>query len=174
MKFLSNIKFLSGGAHGRFTLSLARNDSSKSADGNTDKFTLAPPHPRVEFRDEEDLVVEHAVPGNDEVDRTPTDDHTHDPARDEIFDELIDYLETEMTVHKEAIASTKHGYLYGKNQGAKLHVQKRVKEANKALGMKADKKVAQRGRGSSTSMRTAGGADSMLMANQKRMMVLSL
>lgn len=178
MKFLSGIKLLSDGAHGRF-LSLARNDSCKSdkesADNINTNFELA--HLRVSFREEDDLVVEHAVPGNDEIDRTPTDNHVHDPARDDIFDELIDYIEKEMPVHKEAVESTKHGYLYGKSQGAKLHVQKRVREANKALGMKTEKKVLQRKCYPSTSTAqhtAAGSADSMPMANQKRMQVLSL
>lgn len=93
------------------------------------------PPRRVTFCED---IAEHIVPGRDEIDRTATADHANAPwtVRGPIFQELVAYIEKEMPVHRQATASTKHEFLYNTDRNVRFHVQKRVREANKALGIR--------------------------------------
>jgi hypothetical protein len=134
MKFTAQIKTLGG------TLQQARPRglSAKLFRHEVKEETPVPRKPHVQFPGSCDLIHVHSVYSAEEYDREAVEDHTRDPQKDEIYDELIDYCENEMCVHRKSKDSVKHEYLYGKTVQATAHVRAKVLEANKKLGKKVD------------------------------------
>lgn len=144
MKFVTSLKRTLGGSLFATATSSSRNDrnnnngkkaTSSSINERASVDSGDDHRPRVSFRDEEELEEIFPAP---EYDREAFEAYSCSAERDAIYDELIDYLETEMVkdVHPSAKHTVVHGHLYGgaKEAASREYVRQKCREANKDWG----------------------------------------